>query len=210
MSGWLAEQGRLIAESPNDVKLKSEFGGYLIQLGLYDQARAYYKSAAKLAPKEWTLYYNLGIVSTKQNDIESSFGYYEKALALSPGNMLVLENLAATALVQKKLRIAEDIYKEITVKSPLNGKAWLALGKIQEARRNYSEAKLSFERASRLPNYALQAELRLKDLADSGFLGGWTQIIMNAVFDDLLIFFGANKWMRQQSTLILNVKTIEG
>ena len=64
LSGWLAEQGRLIAESPNDVKLKSEFGGYLIQLGLYAQARAYYKRAAKLAPKEWTLYYNLGIVST--------------------------------------------------------------------------------------------------------------------------------------------------
>jgi len=172
LSGWLAEQQRLISESPNDVKLKAEFGGYLIQLGLYDQAREYYQSAAQLAPKAWSLYYNLGIISDKQNDIESSFGYYEKALALSPGNMLVLENLAASALVQRKYRIAEGIYKEIVVKSPLNGKAWLGLGTTLEKMRNYSEAKLSYERASRLPSHSLQAELRLKKLADktSGFL----------------------------------------
>jgi tetratricopeptide (TPR) repeat protein len=165
LTNWLTEQGRLIAENPSDVKLRSDFGGQLLQLGLYDRAREQYANAVRLAPKAWSLYYNLGIVSDKQNDFGLSLGYYERALALSPGNMLVLANLASTAFVEKKYRKAENLYREITVNSPLNGKAWYALGRAQELMHNYSEAKLSYERAARLPNYSLKAEQSLKRLA---------------------------------------------
>ena len=119
-----------------------------------------------MAPDAWSLYYNLGIISNKQNDIELSISYYERALTLSPGNILVLENLASAALDEKKYRKAENLYREILEINPLNGKAWYALGTAQELTHNDPEAKLSYERAAQLPNYSLKALQRLKSMAD--------------------------------------------
>jgi tetratricopeptide (TPR) repeat protein len=166
LTDWLSEQGKLIVENPGDLSLRSDFGGQLLQLGLYDQAREQYVNALRLAPDAWSLYYNLGIISNKLNDFELSISYYERALTLSPGNILVLENLASAALDEKKYRKAENLYREILEINPLNGKAWYALGRAQELMHNDAEAKLSYERAAQLPKFSLKALQRLKSMAD--------------------------------------------
>ncbi len=166
LSDWLSEQSQSIAENPEDINAMVDFAGRLLMLGEFEQAKEYYLMASAMVPKAWNLYYNLGIVSDHQMDFDSAADYYDKARKLSPRNLLVLENLAAVALKLRQYKKAESLYREITSSWPSNGKAWLALGGIQELTQRYADAKLSYEVAARLPNYSFKAQRGLAGLRD--------------------------------------------
>lgn len=59
---------RAIRFRPDDAKVRSTFGGYLLALGQDDHALEQLQEAARLAPGNATTYYNLGLLYLKRHD----------------------------------------------------------------------------------------------------------------------------------------------
>lgn len=60
--------GRAIAYRPDDSRVRAIFGGYLLALGQEDAALAQLEEAARLAPRDATNQYNLGLLYVRRKE----------------------------------------------------------------------------------------------------------------------------------------------
>jgi tetratricopeptide (TPR) repeat protein len=73
---------RAVDFRPNDAKVRSLFGSYLLALGQTDAALDQLRQAATLEPENPTAHYNLGLLYLKQKEYDKSLASAQKAYGM--------------------------------------------------------------------------------------------------------------------------------
>lgn len=100
-----------------------DFATYLGKRGMIRIALAYQEYALKLAPKEPTLWLNLGTLQSGLERHSAAESSYKKALDLDPNNALAHYNLGAVYDLQKNYDAAIEEYRRALVLDPALGDA---------------------------------------------------------------------------------------
>ena len=73
---------RALRFKPDDAKVHSIFGGYLLALGETDNALEQLREAARLQPDDATAHYNLGLLYLRKHDYAQARASAQQAYAL--------------------------------------------------------------------------------------------------------------------------------
>lgn len=110
--------------APDDVNLILTEANLQIKLGNKDEFAKLMNEAVALDPKNPALYFNLGVISGEQGDMEKAKEYYEKCISLDPDYVDAYVNLGSAHLEADKELVEEmnknlndfDKYDEIKAK----------------------------------------------------------------------------------------------
>lgn len=113
----------------------------------YVKAEEYYRSALKMDPKNSKLYNKLGVSELKQNNLNSARSDFSKSAKLDPQYVPPLNNLGAVSCLEKKYKAATKYLKQALALNEADavihvnlGEAWLGLGQVDRAMKEYSRA----------------------------------------------------------------------
>lgn len=84
------------ANDPNDVNLILNEANLYYKLGDKEKFKALMAEAARVAPDNPDLHYNIGVINMEQNNIEEARASYKKALEINPGYTNAQLNLSTT------------------------------------------------------------------------------------------------------------------
>ena len=93
--------------APDDVNLILTEANLQIKLGNKDEFAKLMGDAVELDPKNPALYFNLGVISGEQGDIEKAKEYYEKCISLDPDYVDAYVNLGSAYLEDDKVLVEE-------------------------------------------------------------------------------------------------------
>jgi len=108
----LIESGRATAPQVND------FAAYLAKRGMPRVAQQYQEHATALAPKDPTIWLNLGTIQRTIGSLGDAAGSFKKAISLDPNNALAHYNLGAVYDAQKSYDDAVEEYRRALVLDP--------------------------------------------------------------------------------------------
>ena len=151
-----AERSRLAAkvsaaEGPDSARADA-FGGLGRLYHAYDfteAARACYRNALVLKPKDFRWAYLLGRLLESQGDLKQAVEHYRSAAAIAPEDLPTLLHLAQAQLNLNHPDLAEPLFKEAISRDPYpsSASALVGLGKIALSRNDPEEAIEYFETA---------------------------------------------------------------
>ncbi len=151
-----AERSRLTAkvsaaEVPDSARADA-FGGLGRLYHAYDfteAARACYRNALVLKPKDFRWAYLLGRLLESQGDLKQAVEHYRRAAAIEPEDLPTLLHLAQAQLNLNRPELAEPLFKEAISRDPYpsSASALVGLGNISLSRNDPEEAIEYFETA---------------------------------------------------------------
>ena len=139
------------AEVPDSARADA-FGGLGTLYHAYDfieAARACYRNALVLKPKDFRWAYLLGRLLESQGDLQQAVEHYQRAAAINPEDLPTLLHLAQAQLNLNRPDLAEPLFKEAISRDPYpsSASALVGLGKISLSRNDPEEAIEYFETA---------------------------------------------------------------
>jgi tetratricopeptide (TPR) repeat protein len=84
------------ADNPDDVNLVLNEANLYYQLGDKDKFKELMAEAARMAPDNPDLHYNIGVINMEQGDLEAARASYRKAIEVNPGYVNAQLNLSTT------------------------------------------------------------------------------------------------------------------
>ncbi|HEX4823494.1 MAG TPA: tetratricopeptide repeat protein [Candidatus Polarisedimenticolaceae bacterium] len=108
----LIDAGKATAAQVND------FAAYLAKRGMPRVALAYQHYATDLAPKDPTIWLNLGTIQRTNHSLGDAAGSFKRAIALDPNNALAHYNLGAVYDAEKSYDDAIEEYRRALVLDP--------------------------------------------------------------------------------------------
>jgi lipoprotein NlpI len=138
---------RLVAKAGSEDKVAAlgDLAAALAQARLYDEAIGKYKLAAALAPRDATIYYDIGLLRLDQLRFPEARAAFEKAAQLDPQNPDILFQRGISYI-----GVGDFESARLDVKSALLGEDDAAyyekLGEIEIARGDLNSAKVALER----------------------------------------------------------------
>ncbi len=99
--------------------------GCLERMERNDEAREYYRKAAKINPNIAEAWFGIGLTFDKEGSIKDALQYIKRAAVLEPDNTEYLLALAEVEYKMGNVDAAIECYKEIIVLDPLMPEAWL-------------------------------------------------------------------------------------
>lgn len=151
-----AERSRLTAmvsaAGVPDSARADAFGGLGRLYHAYDfteAARACYRNALVLKPKDFRWAYLLGRLLESQGELQQAVEHYRRAAAIEPEDLPTLLHLAQAQLNLNRPDLAEPLFKEAISRDPYpsSASALVGLGKIALSRNDPEEAIGYFETA---------------------------------------------------------------
>jgi len=94
-------------ESPDDTGLMLTEADVYYNLGKMDKYSQLVEKVLEKDPNNATLYYNLGVTSSKMGDQEKAIGYYKKAISIDPEMLNANINIASAILNKEQSLIDE-------------------------------------------------------------------------------------------------------
>ena len=114
-----------------------------------------YKAMIQKNPQDPQTYYSLGVIYSKNNQIQEAIGQYTKTLNLDPYHKNALFNLAssyeAMGVYDKAIEAYERMINVGGEKGELDYHALIHLGEIYRGSGDFNKAKVYFEQAKLLP-----------------------------------------------------------
>ncbi len=92
---------KALAKDPNDQKLLNQVFHLYNQLGAKDKYNNIIDRLIEKSPKDPNLYYNFGVSSTRNNDVDKAKEFYKKTLELDPKHVNAKMNLSILILDQE-------------------------------------------------------------------------------------------------------------
>jgi tetratricopeptide (TPR) repeat protein len=108
----LIDHGRASAAQVND------FAAYLAKRGMPKIAMQYQEYATDLAPKDGTIWLNLGTIQRTMGSLGPAAGSFKKAISIDPNNALAHYNLGAVYDAEKSYDDAIEEYRRALVLEP--------------------------------------------------------------------------------------------
>jgi len=108
----LIESGKATAAQVND------FAAYLAKRGMTRVALQYQDYATELAPKDPTIWLNMGTIQRTMGSLGDAAGSFKKAISLDPNHALAHYNLGAVYDAQKEYDDAIEEYRRALVLDP--------------------------------------------------------------------------------------------
>lgn len=145
------------------------------KLGYYQEAEKNYKKAIEINPNLFEGYYNLGILTYEQNNIDEAITYFWKSLEVKPNVYLSYYNLGNAYRERNEFNLSADCYhKAIELKKDFDD-AHYNLGVVCEKRRELTKAIECYKSAIRYnpKNLNAQWNLALLYLQLGNFPKGW-------------------------------------
>jgi len=131
----------------------------------YKQAKVEYLKALKFNPNSPAIHKNLGLIYFDSKRYKKAERAYRKALRLDPGYTAAIAKLALSLAAQKKYTLAERKFKQATQAEPSNAEHYLNLGHFYYyLKKNYKEAKYSYQKALKLNPRLIKAKRNIKDI----------------------------------------------
>jgi tetratricopeptide (TPR) repeat protein len=157
----------------DDAEVLGSIAAMYDELGRPEEAIAAYEQAIAQAPKNASLYANLGSVYRRRLQIQEAKAMYEKAEKLDGNDPVVLFELAQLSYQEQGpasgvLRMVQKVIRT----QPSNAEAYLLLGDIYVAQERYKQARQQYGRACQLTTadseLGQQARRKLGEVGPSG------------------------------------------
>ncbi|MFP4646802.1 MAG: tetratricopeptide repeat protein, partial [Candidatus Acetothermia bacterium] len=123
----------------DDPQLLIKMGQAYLPDGQYSEARESFEKALELHEDNFGALKGLGDLAAEQGDYEKAIEYYTEALAQKDDTETKL-SLGDAYLEAEQFDDAKETFKQLTVNSPYNGRAYLGLGKVYQAEGDSSRA----------------------------------------------------------------------
>jgi tetratricopeptide (TPR) repeat protein len=165
-----------LVSSANDItagrlkKVEGSIGlAVLLMLGLSTWQQAYiYRDSETLwmdtlrkNPQSWMAYNNLGIIVTKQGNLNEGTEYFKKALAINPAHLEGYNNLGATYTKQGRLTEAIPVYEQALAIKPNYPKTLNNLGIVYAKEGKLDSAITTYRRALSISPRYIEAQYNL-------------------------------------------------
>ncbi len=122
----------VIAFNRNNRKVEDlqELENYLYKTGNYEEVIKLYEKRLGKTKEDYIIYYNMGVVSQKQNKLDEAEEYYLKSLRLNKDYTLVKNNLGLVYIDKGKYKKAIRLYRKLIAR---NKKEYNSLANIWAA-----------------------------------------------------------------------------
>lgn len=137
-------------ESTQEVKDLLEQGRRLVETGDYSGAIAVYQQAAKLEPKNPSIYSGIGYLYALQGNFSAALIAYRRAVALDPNNSDYQYALGYISGNLGDNNGAKNAYRKAIQINRSNVNAYIGLGTVLVRLRDYSSAQWAYEEAVQL------------------------------------------------------------
>ncbi len=143
-----------LREDPASAEALYGLGSVCLKQQRNAEAREYFAHAVKLMasypetlPNAWN---NLGILSTREGQIEEAIGYFQQALRLSPDSVIVLDNLGSAFRQTKRWSEAQETYEKALRFRANDAEANYGLGMVYAQNDDTAHAEEYLQRALQL------------------------------------------------------------
>jgi tetratricopeptide (TPR) repeat protein len=82
------------------------------------KAIGYYKKAAEINPFSSDTYNNLGVIYTRQNDLDNALAVFKEAYRINPAHVASMDNVARIYITKNELEKALDVLNELQAMDP--------------------------------------------------------------------------------------------
>jgi Flp pilus assembly protein TadD len=164
LSEWLDRERDNVRSAPKNIQIRGNFASQLTRLGLYEEAFEHYEALKEVAPKLWSLYFNLGIVCEKLGRFGDAEKNYKTSHELSPDNFEVSFSYATILGKRGKLLAALTVLTPLLQQYPDEARFLLLSGDLLWKRGEIDAARDAYVRASLLPGYQALALSKLRNL----------------------------------------------
>ena len=147
--------------APNDVWLKGDAAGELVELGRLDEAQEFARAAAEARPDLPVGWRALAVIARKRGERDKALAHLRRAAALAPQD--VWGHIAVAAELRQLQRFveAEAYAQELAARHPASAPALTALAQCSRWRLPSRETLALFERAVAVEPASVNARLAL-------------------------------------------------
>ncbi len=135
---------------PDDFDTYLNMSACYFQIGKYELAEQYCKSAINVNPKSAEAWCNLGTIYDSQNRLYDSIKAYKTSLELNVRQPELLLNLGATYVRQGRLKPAIRTFQLAAVAAPKNSEPWQQIGACYFHLKEYLKSLEAYEKAVKL------------------------------------------------------------
>lgn len=105
-----------------------------------DKSFHFYNKLLDLYPFTQNVWYNLGIVLTKQGKFDVAIDAYDYCIAIDPEYSSAYHNKANTLASIEKYKEAAEVFQELVILEPENPRVYCSLGECNEKLERYEQA----------------------------------------------------------------------
>jgi len=146
LDGALGEADKAVALDARHSRAWRERGRALFLLGRFNDSEPAFRTAATLAPDDWTAHNGLGAALLRLKREDEAISEFERMQALTPDNVRAYNNLGSTFLQQERFDKASEMY-ERSLTLDKNPTAYSNLGTALYQQARYPEAARAYEGA---------------------------------------------------------------
>lgn len=146
----LKEASEAVRANPNDARNQYCLGNALFDVERYDEARAAYEAAIKLAPDHESAHCNLGLCLKRLGLHKEAVAEYRKAVSLDPNDTTAQFNLVSALEVLGDFEGAAKELEPLAAKQPQDVQTLAHLGNALYQIGRYPEAASVFEKVLHL------------------------------------------------------------
>lgn len=136
----LAEFEKTFSLKPDLVELRLDYANLLADMKKYDTAIEQYKMYIEQNPKNYSAYFNMGIVYNRMEKYPDAIDTFKKALSLNSKDDNIKKELARSYHLNKDYKDAIDIYNQLLAKMPDNKELLYNKAMASHASGHYSQA----------------------------------------------------------------------
>jgi len=161
---------RAITLEPRDFETNLNLSACYFQLGKYDLAEQYCKTAIEIKPDDPHAHSNLGIIYDSQNRLYDAIREYKTSLEFDTNQPKLLVNLGSTYMRQNRLQAAIRTFKLALELAPEDPVPWEQIGSCHYRLRDYDKAQDAYLRAVQLDRSSSTAYRGLGVVYMTGFI----------------------------------------
>lgn len=145
---------KVLHSDSENIRAYNTLGRLATELKQYNYAIAYFNEAAKRAPEDANVIYNLAHVFEQMEDWDKAITCFRQSLQINPNDYQAIVCLADAYKKKEDYKEAEKYYKQVN-NHPRQHSVYTALGEICSHEKRDYEAKKYFEKALKMkPKYA--------------------------------------------------------
>ncbi|MHC4294563.1 MAG: tetratricopeptide repeat protein [Planctomycetota bacterium] len=161
---------RAITLEPEDFEANLNIAACYFQLGKFELAEQYCKSAIAVNPRDPNAYSNLGVIYDSQDRFYDAIRAYKTSLEIDTHQPKLLLNLGITYMRQNRLKRAINAFNLSITEEPCDPAAWEQVGSCHYRLGEYDEALSAYSSAISLNGDSAAAHRGLGVVYMSQFL----------------------------------------
>ena len=154
----------ILRQNPNDAKIRKALALLLSENGFTQEALAHLIHITNSAAADSSVYYNIGILYEKLENIDNAQKAYEKAVEISPKNIDAYYNLGLIYTQKGLYDYALNCFLNVLNADENDENTWFSAGLCYFKSGNLIKAKEYFEKAVVLNNEDIYAHFYLGNI----------------------------------------------